>query len=773
MDKRSNPMKNPLIAALILIFSALGSAAWAQEEATPAGDAGAVAAGSGKASLPDKRKKLMDAADFVRSLSEDDYKDVSRGIMHGYNPHMRYFASRSAALGSVYGTLAALDYHEAENAGLPTGKAEEASSSYKTLTKDLDALAVNPETLSESGWWQNFDHYINQQPAYPYRNTNAIAGVRGGRKIETEADRKTAKLNESLKKINSDYEKADSAALKAELRLASAQIYETLASAATEDAGRATGKAAPDAKPSLAEKRKKLADTADFIRSLSEDDYKDVSRGIMRGHNPHMRYFASRSTALQTVYTSLAALEYRAAQDAGLPAEKKQEVETALQTLTADEASLAVNPANLSETGWWQSFNTYVNAEPRYNRSSVTAVAAVRGGRKIQTENDKKIAKLHKKLDAIKASLETEASAEVQAGLYMESAQTYQELASAAVEDAARPVAGAPKAKAPAASSGGEMSPKAVYQRASPAVVLVMCVGGDGNGELGTGSVINDAGQILTNAHVVIRSSTKEPYEKIRIYFKPAHISGDTKRDLVNPYEAKVVSFDRAMDLAVLELDEKPAILTVLPLGDSETVDAGEPVVAIGHPEQGGLWTLTTGVVSTVVSSLGGVKGKDVFQTDASINRGNSGGPLIDRRGALIGVNTSMARKAADGLTITSVNFSIKSSVVKNWLAGAGLGGRYTVMDPSATSEIAAAQPEEAPKAETSVEEKPTAVEKPAVAPKPKAEAPAILTPKKPFKIADVIEQQMAEMEDLEKEMIQEVDKRRGDIESQQAPTNR
>src|SRR5439155_16151077 len=100
-----------------------------------------------------------------------------------------------------------------------------------------------------------------------------------------------------------------------------------------------------------------------------------------------------------------------------------------------------------------------------------------------------------------------------------------------------------------------------------------------------------------------------------------------------------------------------------LALGDDSGVEPGDPVVAIGHPEQGGLWTLTQGVVSTVIADLGGVAGKNAFQTDASINRGNSGGPLIDRSGNIIGVNTSMARKAADGLTITSVNFSVRASV--------------------------------------------------------------------------------------------------------------
>jgi serine protease Do len=202
--------------------------------------------------------------------------------------------------------------------------------------------------------------------------------------------------------------------------------------------------------------------------------------------------------------------------------------------------------------------------------------------------------------------------------------------------------------------------------------------------------------------------------------------------------------------------------LTVLPIG-SDDIESGEPVVAIGHPEQGGLWTLTTGVVSTVLSNLGGVKGKDVFQTDASINRGNSGGPLINRQGALVGVNTSMARKAADGLTITSVNFSIKSGVAKKWLAANG--GSYTEASEG-TYVAAAEEPKAAPAEEETPAEKPA---KPAAAkPKPVDEdepaKPEIVTPKKPFKIDDVIAREMAEMDDLEKEMSEEVEKRRSGL---------
>ena len=329
-----------------------------------------------------------------------------------------------------------------------------------------------------------------------------------------------------------------------------------------------------------------------------------------------------------------------------------------------------------------------------------------------------------------------------------------------------------------------DMSPRAIYQKEGPAVLLILCLGANGRGELGTGSVIDGNGHIITNAHVVVNAATGQPYETIHAYFKPAHLTGDSQKDMTDPKQARVVRFDRKLDLALLQLEGKPSRLSVMPVGDSDRIEAGEPVVAIGHPEQGGLWTLTTGVVSTVIANLGDVPGKDVFQTDASINRGNSGGPLIDRRGEMIGINTSIARKAEDGLAITSVNFSIKSDVVKKWLSESGSNVALTEAPPqnpaaAAAEQASAKAPQaaaEAAKPDTKAEAAPAKAEaapakaeapstKPEAAPaKPEAAPAKMVTPARPYKIEDVIEKEMAEMEDLEKEMRQEIEKRRGGL---------
>ena len=76
--------------------------------------------------------------------------------------------------------------------------------------------------------------------------------------------------------------------------------------------------------------------------------------------------------------------------------------------------------------------------------------------------------------------------------------------------------------------------------------------------------------------------------------------------------------------------------------------------------------------ISAEVDNFNGVKGKHVFQTETGLNRGNSGGPLVDSEGRMIGVNTAIARVAPDGMPITSISFSLKSSVAKQWLREQG-----------------------------------------------------------------------------------------------------
>ena len=214
-----------------------------------------------------------------------------------------------------------------------------------------------------------------------------------------------------------------------------------------------------------------------------------------------------------------------------------------------------------------------------------------------------------------------------------------------------------------------DLTPREIYEQASPAVVMVMGHSDSGTGGSGgTGSIIQADGVVLTNAHVVIDEKTGKPYPRLTVFLKPVRVSGDTKADLARMVRAKLVAYSAPLDLALLKLEGVAASLPVIHLSDSDQTKIGDRVIAIGHPEQGGLWTLTTGVISAEVDNFNGVKGKHVFQTETSLNRGNSGGPLVDNEGHMIGVNTAIARVAPDGMPITSISFSLKSSVARQWL---------------------------------------------------------------------------------------------------------
>ncbi len=460
---------------------------------------------------------------------------------------------------------------------------------------------------------------------------------------------------------------------------------------------------------------------AENVLTMSDEDYRDLAKKAPEGSRWAK---LERPELLQTAFKSLAASRRRRAAQAGLV--------TAGRETDADAKAAGPDKDLLQETGWWSDASSYVNSQlnQREQVRGATAVAAVRGGRKLSTESDKEVTRLLAAADA---------------GNHLEAAQAYDKIAALVGPSAPAPVA------APAAAPAKVMSAKEIYQRAAPSVVLILAAEGEGSGELGTGSVI-EGGKILTNAHVVINDKTGRPYAKVRVYLKPEHVTGDTKRDLQGPVVAKVARFDRGLDLALLETDAKLKA-GPLALGDDAGVEPGDPVVAIGHPEQGGLWTLTQGVVSTVIADLGGVAGKDAFQTDASINRGNSGGPLIDRSGAIIGVNTSMARKAADGLTITSVNFSVKSSVARRWIGGENApAASIASVSPAPVAPVAPAAPAAVA---------PPAPAAPAALPPAPKTKPVVLTPQTPYRIDDVLEAEMKEMDDLEGEMRREIESRR------------
>ncbi len=160
---------------------------------------------------------------------------------------------------------------------------------------------------------------------------------------------------------------------------------------------------------------------------------------------------------------------------------------------------------------------------------------------------------------------------------------------------------------------------------------------------LGSGVIVSADGYVLTNNHVV------EGADEVRIAFN------DQRTELI----AKVIGSDAKSDLAVLKID--PGAMTLVPIqwADSAAVQVGDVVLAVGNPFGVGQ-TVTSGIISATGRGFGLVDYEDFLQTDAAINRGNSGGALVDIEGKLIGINTAI-------LSPVGVNLGIGFAVPSNF----------------------------------------------------------------------------------------------------------
>jgi S1-C subfamily serine protease len=168
---------------------------------------------------------------------------------------------------------------------------------------------------------------------------------------------------------------------------------------------------------------------------------------------------------------------------------------------------------------------------------------------------------------------------------------------------------------------------------------------------LGSGFVIDKSGHIVTNFHVV------DGAQEIEVSF--------TNRDNV---EARLIGSDPSTDLAVLKVDVDARALTPLKLGDSDQVEVGDSVVAIGNP-LGLERSATAGIVSALHRPLTAPNDftiDDVIQTDAAINSGNSGGPLISATGRVIGVNTAIATGGTGARGNIGIGFAVPINTVRD-----------------------------------------------------------------------------------------------------------
>jgi S1-C subfamily serine protease len=197
-------------------------------------------------------------------------------------------------------------------------------------------------------------------------------------------------------------------------------------------------------------------------------------------------------------------------------------------------------------------------------------------------------------------------------------------------------------------AENGAFDAKAIFEAAAPGVVTITSVIGgaeegtpdlfDGGGVgQGSGFVISDEGEIVTNAHVVTDAeqtgATSGPLAEAR----EVYVQFSDR----NQVEAEIVGVDPFADVALLKVDPEGIDLNPLPLGSENDVEVGEGVAAIGSPF-GEEQSLSVGVVSAANRNIGGLTRfgiEGALQTDASINPGNSGGPLLDSQGEVVGIN--------------------------------------------------------------------------------------------------------------------------------------
>ncbi|MDP7456512.1 MAG: DegQ family serine endoprotease [Alphaproteobacteria bacterium] len=192
---------------------------------------------------------------------------------------------------------------------------------------------------------------------------------------------------------------------------------------------------------------------------------------------------------------------------------------------------------------------------------------------------------------------------------------------------------------------------------------------------LGSGVLVSGDGLIVTSHHIIQGS------DQIKV------VLADNRE-----FAAKIISRDKRTDLAVLRIDNEGQAFASLPLGDSDELEVGDLVLAIGNPYGVGQ-TVTSGIVSALARTTGGISDYQFFiQTDAAINPGNSGGALVDMKGRLVGINTAIFSKSGGS---HGIGFAIPVNMVKAVIHGAKTGGPivrpwFGASGQGVTSDIAA-----------------------------------------------------------------------------------
>jgi putative serine protease PepD len=200
-----------------------------------------------------------------------------------------------------------------------------------------------------------------------------------------------------------------------------------------------------------------------------------------------------------------------------------------------------------------------------------------------------------------------------------------------------------------------------VFAVVNPSVVSIQITVSNGT-ELGSGFILDKEGNIVTNNHVV-EDAVKSKNAKISVTLSDGRI-----------YSAQVVGTDDITDLAVIKLENAPTDLSTMEFADSENVVVGDQVLAVGNP-LGLANTATTGIVSAIdrpvaassesTSGTGATSTTNAIQIDAAVNPGNSGGPLFDSAGKVIGVTSSIAQASTTTTGSIGIGFAIPSKVAQ------------------------------------------------------------------------------------------------------------
>lgn len=239
-----------------------------------------------------------------------------------------------------------------------------------------------------------------------------------------------------------------------------------------------------------------------------------------------------------------------------------------------------------------------------------------------------------------------------------------------------------------AGATGGRFDPAAVYRERSPGVVTIYAFfGADGDtrgSTQGSGFVVSGDGHVLTNAHVITNAGDGDPVRGARQLYVEF-------QDL-DRVPAEIVGWDLFNDVGVIRIDPKAHALAPLPLGDSARVAVGDPVAAIGSPF-GNQNSLAVGVISAIGRSIpsltSGYAIGDAIQIDAPINHGNSGGPLLDARGRVIGINAQINSTSGEAegvgfaVPVNSARRSLEQLVSTGRVAYAYVGVRTEDVTPA------------------------------------------------------------------------------------------